>query len=541
MFRHEVADRGVDAALVNRFAFDLKLLVLASHFGFRRISESPVKIDYQFGGTTNLRAVFAVLWDTTAIYYRLRLLRWYGRFEPRGRASWWMTCPPLSLEAELAAEEKPPRSAVRQAASAGVLLVVAGGMTGILNVLFNVVVARGGGVSAYGAIGPLLTLGVLAGLLATGLQYGVARVAALAPRPAGELVRMAFRAVLPWVLPTLILALLAVPIASFLNLSSPLPVLIVTLLAAVSVAGAAVSGLLLGLSRFRVIASLGVGSAVLRLVLGFFLGHGKGAVDGSILASVVPVLGSMLLGLAILLYWRRPRAEPEVAAPQAGPEGIGHTGLVGALIAGALWTIWAVPVLFARHALSSVAAGDFAASQLLAGGIIWVTAPLVTAFYPTIVRHRHRSPILIGAIGTLGIALVGFVALTTVGPILIERLYGSHFSGSRGLLLVLAMSATATACATFACWAALARRRAMRLTLAALGLALLLELGWDGLVGHTDTILAAGPFLALALSGGTVGTAAIISRRRADPLAPGALEPSSVGPPSSQIQIRSDP
>ena len=145
-------------------------------------------------------------------------------------------------------------------------------------------------------------------------------------------------------------------------------------------------------------------------------------------------------------------------------------------------------------------AGDFAASQLLAGGIIWLTAPLVTAFYPTIVRHRHGSPITIGAIATLAIALVGLVALTA-GRASPDR-EGSTAAtsvGREGCFFVLAMSATATACATFACWAALARRQAIRLTLAFLALALLLELGWDWLVGHNNgTILAAGPLLALA-------------------------------------------
>jgi glycosyltransferase involved in cell wall biosynthesis len=86
MFRREVADRVVDAALVKRFAFDLELLVLASHFGYRRIIECPVKIDYHFRSTTNIKAVFVVLWDTAAIYYRLHLLRWYDQAEPRGRA-----------------------------------------------------------------------------------------------------------------------------------------------------------------------------------------------------------------------------------------------------------------------------------------------------------------------------------------------------------------------------------------------------------------------------------------------------------------------
>ncbi|MGA7088150.1 MAG: hypothetical protein WB116_07750 [Candidatus Dormiibacterota bacterium] len=430
--------------------------------------------------------------------------------------------------------------AVRQAAWAALLLVTAGGITGILNLFFNVVVARGGGVSAYSVIGPLLMLGTVAGLLATGLQYGVARVAALAPGPAREMVRPAFRAVLPWVLATLILALLAVPIARFLHLSSPVPVLIVTVLAASSVAAAAVGGLLIGLRRFRVIASLGIAFAALRLVLGFALGRGGGAVDGSIVASLVPILGSMLLGLAILLHWSQPSDRTGVSDRLGGSGGIGHTGFVGALVAGAMWTIWGMPVLFARHALSPVTAGDFAASQLLAGGIIWVTAPLITAFYPTIVRHKHWSPIATGAIGTVAIALSALVTLTALGPALIDKFYGGQFSGSRGTLLILTLSATATACAAFACWTALARKQAIRLTLALLVLALLIELVWDALAGRTETLLAAGPLLALALSGGTVVTATIIFIRRASTSsAPEDSESSAVRLLSSQV--RSDP
>ncbi len=433
----------------------------------------------------------------------------------------------------MASRVKPHMSEVRQAASAGMLLVVSGGVAGVLNLVFNVVVARGGGVSAYGAIGPLLMLGTVAGLLATGLQYGVARVAALAPRPAPDLVRMAFRSVLPWALATLVLALLAWPIAEFLHLSSPLPVLIVTVLAAVSVASAAVSGLLVGLRRFRVIAGLMVGFGALRLGLGFLVGHGGAAVDGSVLVSIVPVLGSMLLGLTILLSSPRSIDQAGSAAQGTRPGGIQRTGIVGALIAGGLWTIWGVPLLFSRHLLSSAESGDFAASQLLAGGIIWVTAPLVTAFYPTIVRHRHRSPIFVGAVGTLGVALVGLIILTAVGPLLISELYGSHFSGSRGLFLVLAFSATATACATFACWAALARRRAMRLTLAFLGSALLMELGWDGVFGHTATLLAAGPVLALTLGVCVTAVTALVSRRLEGTFASEVADESTVGFPTS--------
>lgn len=84
LMRREVARRVLRVALVKRFAFDLELLALARRFGFGRIIEAPVTIDYQFASTTNLRAVFRVLWDTAAIFYRLRIRRWYDRHDAPG-------------------------------------------------------------------------------------------------------------------------------------------------------------------------------------------------------------------------------------------------------------------------------------------------------------------------------------------------------------------------------------------------------------------------------------------------------------------------
>jgi glycosyltransferase involved in cell wall biosynthesis len=79
LMRREVARRVLQVALVKRFAFDLELLALATHFGYRRIIEAPVDIDYRFSSTVNLGAAFKVLWDTAAIFYRMRIRRWYDR------------------------------------------------------------------------------------------------------------------------------------------------------------------------------------------------------------------------------------------------------------------------------------------------------------------------------------------------------------------------------------------------------------------------------------------------------------------------------
>ena len=64
---------------IKRFAFDLELLVVANHLGYRHLCEAPIKLDYQFDSTVNLGSAWNVLWDTAAIFYRLRILKYYDR------------------------------------------------------------------------------------------------------------------------------------------------------------------------------------------------------------------------------------------------------------------------------------------------------------------------------------------------------------------------------------------------------------------------------------------------------------------------------
>ena len=185
-------------------------------------------------------------------------------------------------------------------------------------------------------------------------------------------------------------------------------------------------------------------------------------------------------------------------------------------MAGALWTVWGLPVLFARHLLNPSAAGDFAAAQLLAGALIWGTAPLVTAFFPTIARLRARGTFLYGEAATLVLALAGAAVLSTLGPLLVERLYGTDFLASRSLLVVLSVSASATACATFATWSAMAGKTHVGPVLAALLVALGTEVVWDLLGAHTPIALAAAPAVSLILGGTAFAT---IARARTRPSA----------------------
>jgi glycosyltransferase involved in cell wall biosynthesis len=79
LFRREVLAEAVPLLAVKRFAFDLELLVVAHHLGYRRIVEAPIELDFQFESSVRLSAAFQVLWDTAAIFYRLNILRYYDQ------------------------------------------------------------------------------------------------------------------------------------------------------------------------------------------------------------------------------------------------------------------------------------------------------------------------------------------------------------------------------------------------------------------------------------------------------------------------------
>lgn len=80
VFSRRVVDEVVPVLLVKQFAFDLELLAVATAFGYGRIRELPVRLEYRFSGSAlGSTAVLRALWDTAAVFYRLRLLRTYQR------------------------------------------------------------------------------------------------------------------------------------------------------------------------------------------------------------------------------------------------------------------------------------------------------------------------------------------------------------------------------------------------------------------------------------------------------------------------------
>lgn len=81
LFRRAVLDRVLPRILVKRFAFDLELLANVHHFGYT-IVEAPVEVNFQrVSSRLRFDAVWNVFVDTLAIFYRMRILRYYDRPE----------------------------------------------------------------------------------------------------------------------------------------------------------------------------------------------------------------------------------------------------------------------------------------------------------------------------------------------------------------------------------------------------------------------------------------------------------------------------
>jgi dolichol-phosphate mannosyltransferase len=82
LFKREVLELCMPRMLVKAFAYDLELLVLAHHFGFR-ISEAPVMIEYHAKyDYIPQRVLFTTGKDTLAIFYRLYILNYYEEWKP---------------------------------------------------------------------------------------------------------------------------------------------------------------------------------------------------------------------------------------------------------------------------------------------------------------------------------------------------------------------------------------------------------------------------------------------------------------------------
>lgn len=82
-FKRSVVKKVFPKILVKAFAFDIEILAVAHAFGFTRIYEGPIKLNFQDNSSITSsnfwKVIYFMLWDTFAVFYRLKVLHFYNR------------------------------------------------------------------------------------------------------------------------------------------------------------------------------------------------------------------------------------------------------------------------------------------------------------------------------------------------------------------------------------------------------------------------------------------------------------------------------
>ncbi|MEK7517279.1 MAG: glycosyltransferase [Patescibacteria group bacterium] len=80
-FKRDVVEKIFPMLLVKAFAFDVEVLAVSSAYGYKKIYEGPVQLNFNKISSITTKnfwvIVFLMLWDTLAIFYRLKILRFY--------------------------------------------------------------------------------------------------------------------------------------------------------------------------------------------------------------------------------------------------------------------------------------------------------------------------------------------------------------------------------------------------------------------------------------------------------------------------------
>ncbi|PIS23114.1 hypothetical protein COT49_01785, partial [candidate division WWE3 bacterium CG08_land_8_20_14_0_20_40_13] len=86
LFKRGLLEKVLPRLIIKRYAFDMEILAVANHLGFKRIYEAPVKLSYNTSDFTHAIG-FKVLWrsllDAMGIVYRMRILRYYDEANKR--------------------------------------------------------------------------------------------------------------------------------------------------------------------------------------------------------------------------------------------------------------------------------------------------------------------------------------------------------------------------------------------------------------------------------------------------------------------------
>jgi glycosyltransferase involved in cell wall biosynthesis len=86
IFKRNVVEKILPRLLVKRYAMDIEMLAVANYLGFTRIYEGPIEVHFdERTSRINWYDGFRAIWDTVAVFYRLKILHYY---DDKNRQHW---------------------------------------------------------------------------------------------------------------------------------------------------------------------------------------------------------------------------------------------------------------------------------------------------------------------------------------------------------------------------------------------------------------------------------------------------------------------
>lgn len=189
----------------------------------------------------------------------------------------------------------------------------------------------------------------------------------------------------------LLLVCLIVPISSFLHVNNYLLMFLIFLTVFFSVLASLPSGILQGHLRFKLLAGINVSGAALKLIIGILLViMGFGVLGGVVAVLVLFIIPFLVSSFFVYTYLRSHKEKQKNIHVDFVSEFKKVSGPF--LIASVAITILqGSDVIFARHFLSNVAAGQYAAISLMGKAIFYITSPIYFVFFPLIAHKKEKN------------------------------------------------------------------------------------------------------------------------------------------------------
>ncbi len=100
-FKRKVLEVVLPRLIVKRYAFDIEILAVAHYLGYKKIFEGPIELRFKGFSSINSKSfwgiIYSMLYDTFAVYYRLKFLHYYDS----GKKRKWQYNPELNFRVNL--------------------------------------------------------------------------------------------------------------------------------------------------------------------------------------------------------------------------------------------------------------------------------------------------------------------------------------------------------------------------------------------------------------------------------------------------------